>query len=73
MKIIAGNRSSLIIKREDGKEYESIVKVQSSTSLQPYCGINFVDGKAVGGSTMSQGQVDALIAAAKKANFTIEE
>jgi hypothetical protein len=73
MKIIAGNRISLIIKREDGAEYDAIVKVQSSTVLQPYYGINFINGKAVGGSTMSQSQVETVVAAAKKANLKIEE
>lgn len=73
MKITTGNRMSLIVKREEATEYESIIKAQSSTSEQPFCGINFMDGKAVGGSTMTQGQVDAMIAAAKKAGFQIEE
>jgi len=73
MKITAGNKSSLIVKVEDGKEYENIVNRISSTELQPYYGINFQDGKVVGGRTMSQSSVDAMIAAAKKANLQIEE
>ena len=73
MKITIGNKMSLIVKREDGKEYESIINAISSTELQPFYGINFIDGRAVGGRTMSQGEVDALIAAAKKANLKIEE
>jgi hypothetical protein len=73
MKIIAGNKMSLIIKREDGAEYEGIVNHISSTEAQPYYAINFLDGKPVGGRTMTEMQVNALIAAAKKANLTIEE
>lgn len=73
MRIIAGNKSSLIIKREDGKEYESMIQHISSTEAQPYFGINFIDGKAVGGRTMSEGQKQMMIAAAKKANLIIEE
>jgi hypothetical protein len=73
MKIIIGNKMSLIVKAEDGKEYESIINRISSTELQPYYGINFLDGKAVGGRTMSQTSVDVMIAAAKKANLQIEE
>jgi len=73
MRIKIGNKEVLIIKREESAEYESIIKIQSSTSAQPFCGINFLDGKAVGGSTMSQGQVDGLIANAKKSGFEIQE
>lgn len=73
MKITAGNKSTLIIRAEDGKEYESIINRISSTELQPFYGINFLDGKTVGGRTMSQSSVDAVIAAAKKANLKIEE
>ena len=73
MRIIAGNKSSLIIRREDGKEYESMIQHISSTEAQPYFGINFIDGKAVGGRTMSEGQKQMMIAAAKKANLIIEE
>jgi len=64
---------SLIVKREEAAEYESIIKVQSSTSAQPFCGINFMDGKPVGGRTMTAGEVENLIAAAKKAGMQIEE
>jgi hypothetical protein len=73
MKITAGNKSTLIIRAEEGKEYESIINRVSSTELQPFYGINFLDGKVVGGRTMSQSSVDAVIAAAKKANLKIEE
>jgi hypothetical protein len=73
MKITAGNKSTLIIRAEEGKEYESIINRVSSTELQPFYGINFLDGKVVGGRTMSQSSVDAVIAAAKKANLQIEE
>ena len=73
MKIAIGNKSTLIIKREEGSEYDSIVKIQSSTTPQPYYGINFVDGKAVGGSTLTQGQVDMVIDRAKAAGMKIED
>jgi len=73
MKITAGSKSTLIIRAEEGKEYESIVNRISSTELQPYYGINFVDGKIVGGRTMSQTSADVLIAAARKANMKIED
>lgn len=73
MKIFAGNKMSLIVKREEGKEFEAIVKHISSTSEQPFLGINFVNGKPVGGRTMTQGDVDALVAGAKKAGLKIEE
>ncbi|MFH2076936.1 MAG: hypothetical protein ABIJ57_16620 [Pseudomonadota bacterium] len=73
MKIVAGNKSSLIVRVENGKEYDGIVNRISSTELQPYYGINFLDGKVVGGRTMSQSSVDAMVAAARKANLQIEE
>ena len=73
MKIISGNRISLIIDRKAGAEYDAIVKAQSSTELQPYYGINFLDGKIIGGRTMSQSDVDGLRRAAQKAGLKIEE
>lgn len=73
MKIVAGNKMSLIVKQEEGKEFEAIVKRISSTSEQPFYGINFVDGKPVGGCTMTAGNVAALVARAKKAGLKIEE
>lgn len=73
MKITSGNKTSLIVKREDGKEYEAIVNHISSTEAQPYYGINFIDGKAVGGRSMTEGQKQMMVAAAKKANLIIEE
>ena len=73
MKIVAGNKSTMIVRAEEGKEYESIINRISSTELQPFYGINFLDGKIVGGRTMTRSSVDAVIAAAKKANLKIEE
>jgi hypothetical protein len=73
MKITIGNRMSLIVKREEATEYTSIIKIQSSTSEQPFCGINFMDGKPVGGRTMTAMEVETMIAAAKKAGMQIED
>jgi hypothetical protein len=73
MKIIVGSKSSLIIKREEGTQYESLIQHISSTEPQPYYGINFLESKAIGGRTMTEGQVALLIAAAKKAGSQIEE
>ncbi|MFA5340562.1 MAG: hypothetical protein WC332_02180 [Clostridia bacterium] len=73
MKITSGNKTSLIIKREEGKEYEIIINHISSTEAQPYFGVNFIDGKPVGGRTMTESQKQMMIAAAKKANLIIEE
>ena len=75
MKIINGNKSILIIKRENGKEYEAIINHIS----QPYYGINFRDGKPTGGYSMTEIDKQMLIAKVKKANeeenanFIIEE
>lgn len=73
MKIIAGNKMSLIIKREEGAEYADKIQHISSTEEQPYMGINFMDGNFIGGRTMSEIQVNALVGAAKKAGLKIEE
>jgi len=50
-----------------------MIKVLSSTSEQPFYGVNFSSGKIVGGRTMSQVEVDTLVAHAKKNNLRIEE
>ena len=73
MKITSGNKSTEIIERKAGIEMPEIVKVQSSTELQPFYGINFVDGKVVGGRTLTAVQVDQIVAAAKRAGLKIEE
>lgn len=74
MKITLGNRSVLVLLRsaEEAAEYARIIRSISSTEIQEYCGINFLDGQAVGGRTMTKGEVAALIAMANKNGSVIE-
>jgi hypothetical protein len=65
------NRKTIIESRTDSTDYTGI-KIQSSTSGQPYIARNFLDGKQIGGSTITEGQYQNLLAAAKKNGWTIE-
>jgi hypothetical protein len=75
MKVIIANRESLIIDRnsEEARQYDTIVKIQSSTSPQPFFAINFVDGKAVGGMTITEMMKENIKAQAIKIGAKIEE
>jgi len=75
MKIIIANRESLIIDRnsEEARQFDAIVKIQSSTVAQPYFAINFLDGKAVGGMTITEMMKENIKAQAIKIGAKIEE
>jgi hypothetical protein len=72
-KITFGNKSQLIGTREELAEYASIIRSISSTHLQPCAGVNFLDGKPVGGRTLTQMEADRALEIAKKAGATVEE
>lgn len=74
MRVFMGNKMVLVLDRnsEEAREFDTIVKILSSTSAQPFYGVNFLDGKAIGGKTMSRVEVDGLIVMAKKSNCNIE-
>jgi hypothetical protein len=75
MKITMGNKICLVVgsRSAEAAEYESKIQRVSSTGAQPFVGINFVDGKCIGGRTMSDSEVKILVAAVTKAGATIEE
>ncbi len=55
-------------------EYAAIIKVQSSTELQPWIAVNFTaDGKAIGGCTMQDGARASLIEKAGRVGMLVEE
>lgn len=60
-KISIKNRYSLIGTRDELAEYESLIQIMSSTSAQPYAGVNFLDGKPVGGRTLTEGEMQLML------------
>jgi len=75
MKITMGNKICLVVdsRSAEATEYESKIQRVSSTAAQPFVGINFVDGKCIGGRTMTDSEVKNLVASVTKAGATIEE
>mgnify|MGYP001560340606 CR=1 FL=1 len=72
-KTTLGNKSQLIGTREELAEYEGIIRRVSSTELQPCAGVNFLDGKAIGGRTLTAKEAEKAIDLAGKAGALIEE
>lgn len=71
-KITSTNGTTIIMSRDEANAYEGIYKVQSSTEGQPYVAINFKDGNAVGGCTITEGYKVKLIAKAREMGWEIE-
>lgn len=73
IKIENNGRKSIIAKREDESLFDCKVNHVSSTFEQPFIAVNFTaEGKAVGGKTMTQMEVDNLVKAAKAKGFSID-
>jgi len=73
IKIENNGRKSIITRREEESLFDCKINHMSSTFEQPFIAVNFsADGKAVGGKTMTQMEVDNLIKAAKAKGFSIE-
>ena len=72
-KITMDNKFSIIATRAEAAQFGSAIKSISSTELQPFVGANYIDGKLVGGRTMTQMQVDNLLKTCGERGFSIEE
>lgn len=70
VEIITGNRKTIITDRANESSFGQI-NHDTSTSPLPLIAINFVDGKQVGGTTISKDYADRVIAAALAKGMTI--
>lgn len=74
MKIHAGNKMALIVRREDlPREYFGLCAAGTMTEGIVYRSINFIDGKPVGGQGMTGQQVKQIMDMAVKAGLKIED
>ena len=69
-----GGKSTMIFKINAGKraqyeKYKGIINHVSGTSLQPYASVNFLNGKAVGGRTMTTSYARTVVKALKNAGM----
>lgn len=73
VKITLGNKAQIIGQRNELAEFSAIIRSISSTHLQPCAGVNFLDGKAIGGRTLTQREADLAVEIARKAGATVEK
>ena len=70
--IISGNKKSIIDILDNAGNYDVDIQVLSSTSAQPYIGVNFVDGRPIGGRTMTEAEVKKLLDISARQGFDVE-
>jgi len=73
IKITMGSKISIIATRAEQAQFGDAIKSISSTCPQPFVGANYLDRKLVGGRTMTQTEVDKVLAMARERGYTIEE
>lgn len=69
---VANGRYSIITTRDQEHRFGDKINRLSSTEAQPYIGANYDENGLVGGRTMTQHEVDALIGKAKASGAAVE-